>query len=150
MGSESLEPSTNDESSYRIIRIPAHQLPDKYEGYFFSKFLRSQKFQNPLFKLCDDRAFFENYPKYIRTLLARPNAIISFAIVLDPSIGDAIIGFSLTELNILHYVYVDKYQRRQGIAKALCNKPFDTITHVTNTGLTIFSKLKDVRLNPWA
>lgn len=134
------------EGSYRILRIPASQLPAEYHNFFFSKFLRTQKFQNPLFKLCDSQSFFENYPKYINILLSRPEAMLHFAVLPN---SDVIIGFALTEPGVLHYVYVTPETRGQGIAKSLCNKPFEVVTHMTNIGLTIFSKLKGVRLDPW-
>lgn len=114
----------------------------------YAKFLRSLRNGNSYFKLVWPAAYYEVYHAYLATLLARPQAIISLAVLSDDS--DVVIAWALSEPNKLHYVWVDKDMRKKGVATALV-QPFETITHLTNTALTIWNnKFPNARFNPFA
>lgn len=97
----------------------------------------------------DAEAYFKVYNAYIETLLHRPFATVKLAVLADNF--DVVLGWALMEPNKLHYVHVQKDQRKQGIARELCSQSFDTITHLTNIGLSIWAKkLPLVKYNPFA
>lgn len=125
----------------------AKEIPKDYLNLIYAKFLRSLKYGNDFFKLIDNDIYFKVYHDYIEHLLNRENAIIRLAVLSDDETN--VLGWSLMEAGILHYVFVMREQRRQGIAKELCKSNFHTITHLTNTGASIFSKMKNVKFNPF-
>lgn len=135
--------------SYKIIRSPASELTEQYRPMVYSKFLRSNRHGNDWFKLIDQDAYYSAYRSYIASLLARPLAMISLAVLFDDP--DVVLGWALTENKILHFVYVNKDNRQIGVARALIRDPFDTFTHLTKTGLFLWqSKFLDAVFNPFA
>jgi len=142
------EKADGNVSSYTIIQIPAAQIPPQYANLIRSKFLRTLKFGNFFFRQIDSRTYFENYQRYIMILIQRPNSKIKLAVLTDEP--DTVLGWCLIEDKTLHYVWVDNLQRKQGIAKALCEGGFDKVTHMTHTGFNIFKKLNNVIFDPWS
>lgn len=138
---------TKETSSYTILHHPASKLPDAYRNLIYSKFLRSLKYGNFFFRQIDNDTYFKNYHDYISILMNRPTSVINLAVLTDDP--DVVLGWCLRENKTLHYVWVDKIQREQGIAKELCKEPFNTVTHMTHIGFDIFKKLNDIRFDPW-
>lgn len=139
--------TNGSEASYKIISFKGTALPTQFENMIFAKFLRTLKYGNHYFRLIDKDAYFPRYHAYIESLLNRESSIVKLAVLTsDP---DVVLGWALIEPGILHYVWVDSAQRNQGIARTLCSEPFGVITHITNIGASIFSKLKDVKFNPF-
>lgn len=137
-----------DQSSYKIISFKASNFPETYRNMIYSKWLRSLRYGNEYFSLIDPKIYFEVYESYINSLLKRPLSIVKFAVLTDDP--DVVLGWSLIEDNKLHYVYVQKDMRGQGIAQELCKEPFDTITHITLKALNIWNKhYKHVIFNPF-
>lgn len=147
MGNKILEP-TSDESqeSYKIITYPGNQLPQDMRSLIIAPFLNSLRYGNDLFKLIDKNSYYSVYPKYIEALLRRDNSIIKTAALDD----ETILGWSLIENKTLHYIWVKKEVRRQGIGQSLLPKEFDVISHITNKGMNIWvSKYPKVRFDPF-
>lgn len=137
MENQTMDAQTDvSESSYKVITFPASALPEQYRPLLFSKFLRSLRYGNEYFKLIDKDAYFQVYHAYFNTLLWRPGSIVKLAVLSDDP--DVVLGWSLTEPNKLHYVYVNKDSRKMGIGKELTKEPFNTITHLTTIGLSIW------------
>ncbi len=135
-------------SSYAVVAIPGPSLPADYAGFVFSKWLRTLRHGNELFKIIDARNYYNAYHKLISTILARPETVVRLALLSDDR--DVALGFSVCRDNVLDYVYVHKDQRRNGIGTSLVPRTIDTITHVTNTGLSIWgSKYGHVKLKPF-
>lgn len=135
------------DSFYKIKTYQAKALPLEYTNLIIGPFLNSLRYGNDLYKLIDKEAYFLNYSKYIESLLQRPRAMIKLSELSDGTV----LGWSFYEENIVHYIWVKKEVRRQGIAKALMPKQFDTISHITNKGINIWvSKFPNVRFNPFA
>lgn len=113
----------------------------------FSKWLRSLRFGNEYFKLIDSDSYYHSYHIYINQLLQRPSVFVHLAVLSDDH--DVVLGFSVMELGVLHYVHVHKDQRKQGIGTNLA-KDFHTITHLTHIGVSIWNKkYPKVRFNPF-
>jgi hypothetical protein len=149
VGSEELESKTNvpeEIETYQIISFNAKDLPETYKNVVVAPFLNSLRYGNDLFKLIDKDVYYSTYAKYIELLLSRPKSVVKLAMLDD----DTILGWSLFEAKILHYVWIKKEQRRLGIAKSLLPKEFDTISHITNKGLSIWvSKYPSLKFNPF-
>jgi len=152
MGDQNLELDTNEseiqiESSYKVITYPASQLPQSFLNVIIAPFMNSLRYGNYMFKLIDKQAFYRAYKIYIDMLLSRPESVIKMALLND----DTVLGWSLFENKTLHYIWVKKEVRRQGIGKSLLPKEFDKISHITNKGLNIWvSKFPEVRFDPFA
>jgi GNAT superfamily N-acetyltransferase len=113
-----------------------------------SKWLRSLRYGNDYFRLIDAQAYFRVYHDYIEGILARSRTRMRLAVLTDDH--DVVLGFAAHEGGILHYVHVHKDMRKQGIGRALLPDDIDTITHVTNIGLSIWgSKFPAWKLNPF-
>jgi len=135
------------ESSYGIIFYQAQNLPNEFKNLIIAPFLNSLRYGNDLFKLVDKRSYYSNYGQYIELLLKRPDSRVCIAILSDKTV----LGWSLVQKNVVHYVWVKKEVRRQGIGRSLLPKEFDTISHITNKGLNIWvNKFPNVRFDPWA
>lgn len=136
-------------ASYTIIGFSGKDLPAAYRNLIFSRWLRSLRFSNDYFNLIEANAYYAVYHRYIEALLARPATSVNLAVLSDDN--DNVLGFSVTEPEILHYVHVHKYQRKQGIGRALVPSTTRVITHVTKTGLSLWvSKMPQAVFNPFA
>lgn len=147
MGNQKLELTTNEpQERYRLVPYKGTIIPSDLRNLIIAPFLNSLRYGNDLFKLIDKDAYYLAYGKYIELLLQRPDTQVKFAILND----DTVLGWCLTEEKILHYIWVKKEVRRQGIARALLPHKFDTISHITNKGINIWAKhYPEVRFNPF-
>lgn len=134
--------------SYKIIKFRGTEVPKQYHDLIFSKFLRSLRFGNKYFKLIDSDAYYKVYNAYFKTLIVRPQAVVSLAVLTDEP--DVVLGWALQEPKKLHYVYVNKDFRRMKIASSLV-EPFDVFTHLTMLGASFWKlKHKKAKFNPFA
>jgi GNAT superfamily N-acetyltransferase len=106
-------------------------LPEEYKNVIIAPFLNSLRYGNDLFKLIDRDAYYDSYKKYVDLLMRRPTAQVKMALLSD----NTVLGWCLYEPKIVHYFWVKKEVRRQGIGKSLLPKGFTAITHVTNQGI---------------
>ncbi len=141
-----------EEASYSIISYSGGLLPEEFKNMILSKWMRSLRFGNDYFKLIDSAAYYEIYPELIKRYLSRLTVTIRIAVLTDDQ--DCALGFSVTEAiaggRILHYVHVHKDQRKQGIARSLVPPDITFISHLTKTGLSLWSsKLPKAKLNPF-
>ena len=137
--------------TYSIIVIPAAELPIEYQSLIFSKWMRSLRFGNPLFKNIDSTAFYQQYQTYIENLLKKPSALIKLAVLTDDH--DVVLGFSVSREDVCDYVHVHKDHRRLGIGKKLFPRNTTTMTHITMTAIEIWRnnpKYKKLKFNPFA
>lgn len=151
MGNKTLESEANEfeKNSYKIITFTSKTLPSDHKNIIIAPFLNSLRYGNDLFKLIDKDSYYDSYGKYIEALLNKINVRITIAMLDD----DSILGWCLWDWvepnNILHYVWVKKEARRQGICKAILPE-FDMFTHITNVGINIWTKNPEWRFNPFA
>lgn len=147
MDTETNVPQEEIESTYRIVTFNSETFPQHFKNLIIGPMLNSLRYGNDLFKLSDKNDYYLNYGKFVESLLKRPKIVIKLAMLRD----ETVLGWSLTENLTVHYVWVKEHQRRNGIAKSLVPKSFDTISHITNKALSIWvSKFPEVRFNPWA
>ncbi len=151
MGDQSLvaTPNAEQESTYSVVLYPASKLPEQYLNLVRSQWMRNQKHGNEYFKLADPDSFYGAYQQVIHRFMNRPNAVIRLAVLSDDK--DVVLGWSLIEVDVLHYVFVKHEHRNQGIGKSLVPVPIHTITHLTKAGLSAWSsKLKAAKFNPFS
>lgn len=141
MDNEAAESGSPALASYRIIRFKGNQLPDEYKPVIFSKYLMSLRFGNRFYKLIEKNSYFKVHHLYLTSILNRPDSEVRLAVLSDDH--DVVLGFSIAEPLKLHYVYVFKDYRKNKIGTELTMFPFDTITHLTDTGLSIWKNKFD-------
>lgn len=149
LGDTKLEPKTDvsqEVENYKIVLYSGPKLPPEFKNLIIAPFLNTLRYGNDLFKLIDKDAYYSTYSKYIEHLLDRPTTTIYMAVLDD----ETVLGWSMVGYKAVYYVWVKKEVRRNGIGRSLLPKEFDTITHITNTGINIWvSKFPEVRFNPF-
>lgn len=138
-------------ASYQVLLYQRDELPQIYVNFILSKWLRSYRYGNDYIKLIDSDCYYRGYQGYIKRLL-NSQGRIRLAVLSDDH--DVALGFSLIqsipEGNILHYVYVHKDVRRQGIGKALVPIEIKEFTHLTKTGMKLWAtKMPEAIFNPF-
>lgn len=151
MGNSFLDQETKEpkmSGGYKVLKFSANKTPDNFKNMVFSEYLRSLRFGNEYFKLVEPEPYFQVHHAYFSLLLSRPESLLKIAVLSDDY--DVALGWSLTELDKLHYVYVKKDYRRAGIAKALISEPFTRFTHVTKMALVLWpSRFPNAKFNPY-
>ena len=138
----------SEQTTYSVISFPGDSLPEAYRNMIYSKWLRSLRYGNDYFKLIDSASYYSSYQKYIELLLSKPNCTVRLAVLSDNH--DVVLGFCVHRDTVLDYCHVQKDFRKQGIGMSLLPPAFDTITHVTYIGMSIWaSKYPSVKLNPF-
>lgn len=148
-------------ASYKVITFPGYELPKQYKALIYSKWLRSLRVGNDVFKLIDPEAYYRVHRNQIDWALAHDNCHVRLAVITDAP--DVVLGFCVHRANILDYVHVLKIRipvptgiditdfRRQGIGTRLIPAGIDTFTSLTRTWFAIWQKhYKKWKFNPWA
>lgn len=153
MGDKNLDPRPDEpeKSGYKVITYSKFTFPSDYKNLVIAPFLNSLRYGNDLFKLIDNDSYYKAYGTYVESLLNKINMRVNIAILNDGSVLGWCLYDETTAGDILHYVWVKKEARRQGICQALLPKSFDTFTHITNKGMNIWNNhYKTARFNPFA
>lgn len=118
-------------------------------NFIYATWLRGLYYGSEFYGSIDKEAFFKNYEKVIKQLLARTDIKINIACLEDTP--DVILGWAvLGPTDTLHYVFVKEAWRRQGLTASLvidCSE-IRSVTHITKLGNTIRIKKKLV-FNPF-
>lgn len=136
-------------SGYRVVVYSGTDPAlNPYKAMVYSDWMKSLRFGNEWFKLIDSNRFYSIYGAIIRQILAKPECHVRLAVLSDEP--DTCLGWTLSEGNTLHYAFVKKDLRRQGIGKALLPKSFDRTTHLTKIGQAIRqAKFRDLTFDPF-
>lgn len=137
------------EAAYRVIKFAGAKLPEAYHGYVLARWKRSLRHGNDYYRLVKPDAYYDAYNRYLDQLVRHDFTEVRLAVLADDS--DVVLGFASCRGSILDYVYVNKDMRGHGIARSLVPKHIETITHLTKTGLVIWSnKCPKWNFNPFA
>lgn len=140
--------ASKEMSAYKVIRFAGKQLPENYKGVVFSRWLRSLRYGNDYFKLIDSGAYFSNYHLYIERLLLAPDTTVNLAVLAEDE--DVVLGWSVNREQVLDYVHVQKDYRGLGVGRSLILAEVKVISHLTKTGLSIWSaKFPKAHFNPF-
>lgn len=116
-------------------------------GFIFATWLRGLRYGNSWFELIESVVYFKVYHDLIENILGRPHITIKVACLKeDPEV---ILGYSVYSGTKLEWVFVKKAWRSIGIAKSLVPADTKVVTHMTNVGLSILKKHKNVVFNPF-
>lgn len=134
---------------YRVISYSGHDPHiDPYRGTLYKDFVHTLRAGNDWFKLIDDDAYYQTYKKVMPMLLSRADTSVRLACLADAL--DVCIGWAVLEGEKLHYVFVRKDFRRQGIGTELLPKEITTITHLTWHGQLFRNKrFPQSKFNPF-
>lgn len=92
--------------------------------------------------------YYKNYGKIIEGILKKPTTTIHIAALQEDE--DVILGYSIQEPGILHYMYIKEVWRHIGLANKLLPKQLTTYTHLTKMGKSIMKKkFPDAEFNPF-
>jgi ribosomal protein S18 acetylase RimI-like enzyme len=127
---------------YQIITF--NHLPEIYHNLVLSRWLRSYKTGNSMFKLIDNNCYFKHYQIYLKKLIRESQ--VSLAQLTD---NDAVLGLSVFQDPCLHYIHVSRDFRRQGIGRSLMPKSFQSFSHITDFALQLWPKYPGVIFNPF-
>lgn len=137
-----------ENSSYKIISFKASEMPSSYWNMILSKWMRSLRFGCDFFRLVDKDIYFAGYQKFIESLFERPQTVVRLAVLSDDE--DVVLGWSVYEGDKLHYVYVNRDMRNNGIGKNLIPSNTKEISHVTIAGMSVWaSKYPNFKFNPF-
>lgn len=110
----------------------------QYEALLYATWLKSLRYGNEWFSEIDAPHYFRAYHNLIELILKRPATIVRLAVLPDDA--DVCIGWSVSEGETLHYVFVkgDIQARRQGIGTLLVPENVTRMSHITKTGRAIW------------
>lgn len=113
-------------------------LPDQYENYVKDRWVKTYRKCNKFMSLVDPGAYYKAYPKYVESILKKPSVTVRLAVLADAQ--DVALGFSVSEGTTLHYVNVPLDYRGHGIANKLVPYAVESFSHITETGMHLWTK----------
>lgn len=118
------------------------------ENFIFATWLRAYKHASSFARHIERPTFFKYHQAVIRRILDRGAAV---TICTPGDDRDVILGYSITEPGILHFVYVKKPFRRLGIASSLIAEvgPQWVFTHATDDWRYLQSTRQMMQYNPY-
>jgi hypothetical protein len=144
----STEVLLEEKNTYSVISYPGIDLPEEFRGLVLDYWRKSLRRWNDFFRLIDGKTFFDAYNPYLVALLNRPHAVVRLAVLTDDLHN--CLGFSVSEPDVLHYVWVRPSAQGIGVMTALIQFPFSTITHLTRHGMQVWNKkFPHVKFNPF-
>lgn len=127
-----------------LIKIRAGLESD--QSLIFASFLRGLYYDNKFYNMIPKDDFMATYKEAIKALLTKCEIRVA-CLVDDP---DVIVGYSLVSPASLHWVYVKKPWRKQGIGKLLVPVIPPFFSHFSTLGLSLKeSKNYNTIFNPF-
>lgn len=108
-------------------------------NFIYSSWLRSYKWGNSFLRGLPDYLYYPHMTQLIDYLIKVRNVKIEVVCLREDS--DIIVGYVVKEHRTVHFLFVKEAWRKLGIAKSLVPKDLALVTHFTNVGVKIFTKL---------
>lgn len=105
------------------------------EGLIYSTWLQGYLHGNAWNKWLNKPNYYSKQRSKITTILSRPQTRVKIACLKEDH--DTIIGYSVIEDNILHWIHVREAWRKLGVAKLLVTDNINTVTHLNIVGEAI-------------
>ncbi len=124
-----------------LVQIRAYKgafLPEQYANFVRDRWLKTYKKCNKFMSLVDPASYYQAYPKYIKSILDRPTTAVRLAMLQEDN--DVLLGFSVSDGPMLHYVNVPLDYRGQGIGGRLVPYVVESFSHITETGMKLWQK----------
>jgi hypothetical protein len=116
-------------------------------NFIYSTWLKGLRYGNDWFSFITKEAYFTFYHRIIELILNKPHVIIQIACLKEDP--DVILGYSVYEGFVLHWVFVKSAWRKIGIAKDLVPE-FKSVSHITAIAKSILiTKFPQVEFNPF-
>lgn len=128
----------NKKETVEIRAYKGPELPEQYANFVRDRWLKTYKKCNKFMSLVDPASYYRAYPQYIRTILAKKTTTVRLAMLAEDE--DVLLGFSVSDGPILHYVNVPLDYRSQGIGRKLVPFVVERFTHITETGMALWTK----------
>jgi hypothetical protein len=113
-------------------------------NFLLSTMLKGLFYGSKFWAEVDQEAYFKNMEIFIKQLMLKSTVKVA-CLGDDP---DVILGWSMNDSSVLHFIFVKKSYRKLGIAKLLYPEGITTVSHLTDTGNSIRKKL-DLKFNPF-
>ncbi len=134
-----------------LVEIRAYgryELPEQYLNFVIDRWLKTYKKCNKLMSLVDPANYYQAYNAYIKSMLNKPNIVVRLAMLAEDQ--DVLLGFSVSEGPMLHYVNVPLDYRGNGIARKLVPYVVESFTHITETGMKLWTnKYPQAKFKPF-
>lgn len=116
-------------------------------NFIYSSWLKGLRYGNDWFEFISKEAYYTFYHRIIELILQRPTTTITIACLKDDP--DVILGYSVQEGSVLHWVFVKPAWRKIGLATDLV-KPFKSVSHITAVAKSILiTKFPHIEFNPF-
>lgn len=116
-------------------------------NFIFSTFLRGLYYGNEWYGRIKAEIYYTHYHRVLERLLAKKGCTILISCLKEDP--DTIIGYSIFEPEILHYVFVKPIWRKIGIARDLIPENTASYTHLTKQGIQLQKKYPNTIFNPF-
>lgn len=113
-------------------------------NFILSTMLKGLYYGSRFWSEVDQDAFFKNYEPFIKNLMIKSQ--VKIACLEDDQ--DVILGYSMFDHNILHFIFVKKSYRKLGIGRKLFPDNIDTVSHLTDIGNSIRKRI-NLKFNPF-
>lgn len=105
----------------------------------FSATLKALYFGCPYFREIEQDDFFKSYQQVLYMLLAKPSTVVVTACLKDSP--NTVIGFLILSHDCVHFAYVKKKWRREGIMNFMLDGlEIKKVSHITKIGNAIRRK----------
>lgn len=138
----------NTETLIGILAFPGKDLPTQYKNIVRSRWVYSYKKENDYMRVVHSASYQFAYSNYVALIMNREKVVIRIAALEEDD--DVVLGFSVVEGNVLHYVHVPRAYRRRHIGTMLIPDGIEWFTHITKIGFQIWStKGPNANFNPF-
>lgn len=128
-----------------LVKIRNVELTDY--NFIFATMLRGLYYGDTWYSQIPKDIFMKNYHNVVEHLLKKPTVSILVACLKEDE--STVLGYSILENNIVHYVFVKSAWRNIKIAKSLVPDGVQFVTHLTKVGNSILKKYDTVKFNPF-
>lgn len=131
-----------------LYMVRPYEETDK--AFIMATALRGLYYGDSWFSKIPKDIFMDNYKLVLENLIAKRSATIAVACLTEDP--DVILGYSILsgDLQTIDFVYVKKAWREQGIARKLTPAHPRYVSHLTEMGTKLLTKLNGAVFNPFA
>lgn len=119
-------------------RIKFRDYEPEDAAFIYDTWLNGLRGGNDLFKEIEINRYYRYYRSVIKFLMERYEVTKKIACLEEDE--DVLLGYSITEGDTLHWIYVKPHWRKFGIGNNLLPDKIKKVTHLTNMGKSILKK----------
>lgn len=114
-------------------------------SFIMATWLRGLYYGSPWFREIEKDNFMAKYHDIISSVIAKPTAQVNVSVLKEDH--NVILGYSVTEPKIIHWIFVKEAWRRVGIGARLLPSNTDVATHLTVMGKKL--KPQNIKFDPF-